>query len=85
VTMKTSRVCNLDAVYHRKGRGPITLKINGRLAERIRDMAESSRASSAANWCLEALEFMLDEHRSGKYRPTSSEQYHERNGNEADV
>jgi hypothetical protein len=52
------------------------------LAEKIRDVSLVSRSASAAHWCLEALEFMMDEHRSGKYRPTPSEQYHERNGND---
>jgi hypothetical protein len=58
------------------------VKVRGDLAEKIRDVSLVSRSASAAHWCLEALEFMLLEHRSGKYRATPSEQYAERNGND---
>lgn len=64
-----------------RGQGPITVTVRGDLAEKIRDLSLVCRSASAAHWCLEALEFMLLEHRAGKYRPTPSEQYGDRNGN----
>lgn len=62
-------VCDLDKPPAPVGIGPIRLTISGPMAERIRALASASRASSPAKWCEEALEFMVLEHRSGKFRP----------------
>lgn len=72
---------NLDAPTRPRGEGPITLTISGALAEKIRDISMICRSASAHTWCLEALEFMLDEHRSGRYR-VPADHYTERNGND---
>lgn len=68
--MSTSRMVNLDAPASRRGQGPVRVRIPGRLAERVRDAADASHSHSAASWALEAIEYMLDEHRSGRYRGT---------------
>ena len=48
--------------------GPIALKINGRLADRVRELARLSGASSAESYCEMMLEWFVVEHRSGKER-----------------
>lgn len=81
--MKTARMVNLDAPASRRGHGPIRLRIQGKLAERVRDVADAAHSSSAAHWALEAIEYMLDEHRSGRYRG-SPMSYSERAGSDWD-
>jgi hypothetical protein len=48
--------------------GPIVLTINGRLAERVRELARDSGASSVESYCEMMLEWFVVEHRSGKER-----------------
>jgi len=56
--------------------------LDGPMAMRIRDLAKES-GTTAASWVREAIEFMLHEHRSGRYRPEPTRHW-ERNGNDAD-
>lgn len=48
--------------------GHITVKIHGPLADKIRALSVESGIHDARAWCREALEFMLSEHRSGRFR-----------------
>lgn len=48
--------------------GQIELVIRGRLAERVRELARVSRASSVESYCEMMLEWFVVEHRSGKER-----------------
>lgn len=48
--------------------GPITLEVRGRLAERVRELARDSGASSVESYCEMMLEWFVVEHRSGKER-----------------
>lgn len=48
--------------------GPIDLKIKGRLAERVRELARASGAASVESYCKMMLEWFVVEHRSGKER-----------------
>lgn len=67
--MAKSKVCDLDEDYTRRGAEPVTVTLPGKLSEKVRDAAAASRCSSAAKWVVEAVEYMLMEHRVGKYRP----------------
>lgn len=48
--------------------GQIELVIRGRLAERVRELARVSSASSVESYCKMMLEWFVVEHRSGKER-----------------
>lgn len=48
--------------------GPIAVEIKGRLAERVRELARQSGASSVESYCEHILEWFVVEHRSGKER-----------------
>jgi hypothetical protein len=48
--------------------GQIELVIRGRLAERVRELARVSSASSVESYCEMMLEWFVVEHRSGKER-----------------
>jgi len=51
-----------------RGHGVFTVTVRGVLAEKIRDAAVASGCHSVEAWAREALEYMVHEHRSGKYR-----------------
>ena len=53
-------------------------RIDGPLAARIKLEAAKS-STTAASWVREALEFMLMEHRAGRYRPDPN-RFDNRNG-----
>jgi hypothetical protein len=67
--MSTEKVRDLDGEYTRRGSGVVTVALPLALSEKVRDAAEASRCSSASKWAEQAIEFMLMEHRAGKYRP----------------
>lgn len=48
--------------------GPIDVVIRGRLAERVRELARASGASSVESYCEQILEWFVVEHLSGKER-----------------
>lgn len=49
--------------------GPVALKLNGRLALRVRELAIASGATSVESYSEQILEWFVVERRSGKYRP----------------
>lgn len=49
--------------------GNITVTIRGPLSDKIRQVSLESGIHDANAWCREALEFMVFEHRSGRFRP----------------
>lgn len=71
--------CSIGA----RGVGPIKITIDGVLAERLRDLHEVSRGSSIQQWCVEALESWVMDHRSNK-PPADESRYWDRNGCDAD-
>ena len=51
------------------GTGRLRVVIGAKYADKVRAAAEQSRCVSPARWVEEAVEFMLDEYRCGRYRP----------------
>lgn len=55
--------------------GPVVLTVNGRLAERLRELARASGAASVESWCEMALETYVVDQRSQKIRPLDPATY----------
>lgn len=67
---KTSEaVKSIWAKRRHQKHGNITVTIRGALAEKIRQASIESEIHDANAWCREALEFMMFEHRSGRFHP----------------
>jgi len=66
--------------YRKDGNGDLIIPCDHPLNMRIKELAKESQ-TTAASWALEALEFMLHEHRAGRFRPNPGRHW-ERNGSD---